>query len=256
MIAGRGFSRDFKTDTTQAMVLNEAAIKMFGYASPEQAIGRRFKQWGREGKIIGVMKDFHFHSLQQGIKPLSMRIEPGGCNLVSVKIAPKNVPATITAIENKWKQLIPKRPFDYFFLDEFFDKQYRSEDRFGRLFLNFAILAIFISCLGLLGLASYSTIQRTKEIGVRKVLGATTSNIVNLLSIDFLKLVLIAFVIAAPIAWFSMHQWLQSFAYRISLGLWAFLLAGLLAVIIAFLTVSFQAVKAAITNPTKSLRSE
>jgi putative ABC transport system permease protein len=256
MIAGRGFSHDFKTDTTQAMVLNEAAIKMFGYASPEQAIGRRFKQWGREGKIIGVMKDFHFRSLQQDIKPLSMRIEPRGCNLVSVKIVSKNVPATITAIENKWKQLIPNRPFDYFFLDDYFDKQYRSEDRFGRLFLNFAILAIFISCLGLLGLASYSTIQRTKEIGVRKVLGASTSNIVNLLSIDFLKLVLIAFVIAAPIAWFSMQQWLQNFAYRINLGLWAFLFAGLLAVVIAFLTVSFQAVKAAVTNPVKSLRTE
>jgi putative ABC transport system permease protein len=256
MVAGRGFSRDFKTDTTQAMVLNEAAVKMFGYTSPEQAIGKRFKQWGREGKIIGVMKDFHFRSLQQDIKPLSMRIEPGGCNLVSVKIAPDNASATIAAIENKWKQLIPNRPFDYFFLDEFFDKQYRAEDRFGRLFLNFAILAIFISCLGLLGLASYSTIQRTKEIGVRKVLGATTSNIVNLLSIDFLKLVLIAFVIAAPIAWYGMDQWLRNFSYRIGLGVWAFLLAGLLAVIIAFLTVSFQAIKAAVTNPVKSLRTE
>ena len=256
MVAGRGFSRDFKTDTTQAMVLNEAAVKMFGYASPEQAIGKRFKQWGREGKIIGVMKDFHFRSLQQVIKPLSMRIEPQGCNLVSVKIAPYNTSATIAAIENKWKQLIPNRPFDYSFLDESFDKQYRSEDRFGRLFLNFAILAIFISCLGLLGLASYSTIQRTKEIGVRKVLGATTSNIVNLLSIDFLKLVLIAFMIAAPIAWFGMYRWLQNFAYRISPGLWAFILAGLLAVLIAFLTVSFQAIKAAITNPVKSLRTE
>jgi putative ABC transport system permease protein len=256
IIAGRGFSRDYGTDTTQAMVLNEAAVKMFGYHSPEQAIGKRFKQWGREGKIIGVMKDFHFRSLQQPIKPLSMRIEPRGCNLVSVNLSASNLPATISAIENKWKKLIPNRPFNYYFLDEFFDRQYRSEVRFGNLFLNFAILAIFISCLGLLGLASYSTIQRTKEVGVRKVMGATVSNIVNLLSKDFLKLVVISFVIAAPIAWFGMYKWLQNFAYRINLGWWSFVLAGLAAIMIAFITVSFQAIKAAVANPVKSLRTE
>jgi putative ABC transport system permease protein len=256
MAAGRGFSREFATDTTQAMVLNEAAVKMFGYSSPEQAVGKRFKQWGREGKIIGVMKDFHFRSLQQAIKPLSMRIEPGGSNLVSINVAPQNLPSTLAAIENKWKTTIPNRPFTYFFLDEFFDKQYRDEQRFGNLFLNFAVLAIFISCLGLLGLASYSTIQRTKEIGVRKVMGASVSNIVNLLSRDFLKLVLVAFVIASPIAWFGMYKWLQNFAYRIPLGWWAFALAGIVAVAIAFATVSFQAIKAAIANPVKSLRTE
>jgi putative ABC transport system permease protein len=256
MVAGRGFSKDFATDTTQAMVLNEAAIKMFGYTSPEQAIGRRFKQWGREGKIIGVMKDFHFHSLQQPIKPLSMRIEPGGCNLVSAKVSVTNLPGTISAIENKWKQIIPNRPFSYFFLDEFFDKQYRSEDRFGKLFLNFAVLAIFISCLGLLGLASYSTIQRTKEIGVRKVLGASVGNIVNLLSKDFLKLVAISSLIAFPLAWFAMNKWLQSFAYRTAVAWWVFLLAAMLATFIALFTISFQAIRAAITNPVKSLRTE
>jgi len=256
MVAGRGFSREFGTDTTQAMVLNEAAVKMFGYHSPQQAVGKRFKQWGREGKIIGVMKDFHFRSLQQPIKPLSMRIEPGGSNLLSINLATANLPATIGAIENKWKKLIPNRPFSYYFLDEFFDRQYRSEVRFGNLFLNFAILAIFISCLGLLGLASYSTIQRTKEIGVRKVMGATVSNIVNLLSKDFLKLVLISFIIASPIAWLGMYKWLQNFAYRINLEWWAFLLAGFAAIVIAFITVSFQAVKAAIANPVKSLRTE
>lgn len=256
MVAGRGFSRDFGTDTTQAMVLNEAAIKMFGYTSPEQAIGKRFKQWGREGKIIGVMKDFHFRSLQQEIKPLSMRIEPDGCNLVSVHVSADHLPQTIAAIESKWKAVMPNRPFSYFFLDEYFDKQYRAEDRFGRLFLNFAILAIFISCLGLLGLASYSTIQRTKEIGIRKVMGANVSNIVNLLSTDFLKLVLIAFIIASPIAWFGMYKWLQNFAYRSQFTWWIFLAAGLLAVMIAFVTISFQAIKAAVANPVKSLRTE
>jgi putative ABC transport system permease protein len=256
MVAGRGFSRDFATDTTQAMVLNEAAVKMFGYTSPQQAIGKKFKQWGREGKIIGVMKDFHFRSLQQPIKPLSMRIEPGGCNLVSANLSAANLPSTISAIENKWKTLIPNRPFSYFFLDDFFDKQYRSEERFGKLFLNFAILAIFISCLGLLGLASYSTIQRTKEIGVRKVLGASVANIVNLLSKDFLKLVAISSLIAFPIAWFAMHKWLEDFAYRTVISWWIFLMAAILATLIALFTISFQAIRAAIANPVKSLRTE
>ena len=256
MAAGRTFSRSFMTDTTQAMVLNEAAVKMFGYHSPQDAIGWDFSQWGRKGKIIGVMKDFHFKSLQEEIKPLSMRIEPGDCGLVSIKVSPNNLPATITSIENKWNTLIPARPFSYFFLDDFFDKQYRSEQRFGKLFLNFAILAIVISCLGLLGLVSYSTMQRTREIGIRKVLGATVLNIVNLLSKDFLKLVAYAIIIASPIAWYAMHNWLQDFAYRIPITWWVFVVAALTAALIAILTVSFQAIKAAVSNPVVSLRSE
>lgn len=256
IVAGRAFSKDFGTDTTQAMLINETALKLFGYTSPEQAIGRRFKQWGREGKIIGVMKDFHFRSLQETIKPLTMRIENNQINLLSVNLSGQNLPATIASIEQKWKTLIPGRPMSYYFLDEFYDRQYRNEQRFEKLFLDFAILAIFISCLGLLGLASYSTMQRTKEIGIRKVLGASVSNIVNLLSVDFLKLVLLAFVIAMPIAWVFMHRWLSDFAYRTNIHWWIFALSGMLAVVIALLTVSFQAIKAAITNPVKSLRSE
>ncbi len=256
MAAGRTFSRSFMTDTTQAMVLNEAAVKMFGYHSAQDAVGRNFDQWGRKGKIIGVMKDFHFKSLQEEIKPLSMRIEPNGCGLVSIKVGTNNLPATIASIENKWNTLIPARPFSYFFLDDFFDKQYRSEQRFGKLFLNFAFLAIIISCLGLLGLASYSTMQRTREIGIRKVLGATVPNIVNLLSKDFLKLVAVAIVIASPIAWFAMHKWLQDFAYRIPIAWWVFAVAAVTAVLIALLTVSFQAIKAAVSNPVISLRAE
>jgi len=256
ILAGRGFSRDFQTDTTQSMILNEAAVKMFGYTSSQQAVGKRFKQWGREGRIIGVMKDFHFRSLQEPIKPLSMRIEPRGSNLVSANLSAADLPATIAAIENKWKALIPNRPFSYFFMDEFFDKQYRSEEKFGKLFLNFSVLAIFISCLGLLGLASYSTMQRTKEIGIRKVMGASVSSIVNLLSKDFLILVIVSFFIAAPVAWYFMYKWLQDFAYRITIGWWVFLFAGITALMIALLTVSFQAIKAAVTNPVNSLRSE
>lgn len=257
MVAGRPFSRDFmSTDTAQAMILNEEAVKLFGYSNPQQAIGKRFKQWGREGKIVGVMKDFHFRSLQEKIKPLSMRVELHDLNLISAKIDAKNQAATLAAIESKWKELIPNRPYSYFFLDDFFDRQYRAEQRFGKLFFNFAILAIAISCLGLLGLASYSTYQRTREIGIRKVLGASTPGIVNMLSSDFMKLVAISFLIASPVAWYFMHKWLQDFAYRIEIQWWVFAVSGILAMVVALVTISFQAIKAAIANPVKSLRSE
>ena len=256
IVAGRAFSRDFKTDSAQAMVINESAARSLGYTSPKDAVGRNFDQWGRKGKIIGVLKDFHYKSLQQNIQPLVMRYEPWALGLISIKVSSANLPSIIKAIESKWNNIIPNRPFDYYFLDEFFDKQYRAEDRFGNLFTNFSILAIFISCLGLLGLASYSTIQRTKEIGVRKVLGASVSNIVNLLSIDFISLVLIALVIASPLAWLGMHTWLQDFAYRTSITWWVFALAGLAAIMIAFLTISFQAIKAAMASPVHSLRAE
>lgn len=244
------------TDTTQAMVLNESAIKMFGYAKPEDAIGKKFDQWGRKGQIIGVIKDFHFRGLQTPIKPLSMRIEPGGSSLVSVNVTGDDMPSTLKTIEDKWKRTIPGRPFNYYFLDEQFDKQYRAEERFGKLFFNFSVLAIFISCLGLLGLASYSTMQRTREIGIRKVMGASVSNILNLLSKDFLLLVIISFFVAAPVAWYFMHEWLKDFAYRTDIGWWVFAAAGVLAILIALGTISFMAVKAAVANPVKSLRTE
>ena len=256
LAAGRTFSKDFPTDSTQAMVINEAASKMLGYSTPQEAVGRKFDQWGRKGQIIGVLKDFHYKSLQQNIPPLVMRFEPWGLGMISIKVAASNLPQTLKAIGDKWGQMIPNRPFEYNFLDEFFDRQYRAEDHFGNLFFNFAVLAIFISCLGLLGLSSYSTMQRTKEIGIRKVLGANVSSIVNLLSIEFIKLVLIALVIAAPIAWFGMDKWLRDFAYRTNISWWIFGLAGLVSVLIAFSTISFQAIKAAMANPVKSLRTE
>jgi putative ABC transport system permease protein len=257
ILAGRTFSRDFGSDTTQAMIVNEAAMKLFGYSHPKDIIGRRFDQWGRKGTIIGVLKDFHFHSLQEVIKPLSIRIEPNGCSLVSVNVAGgPSLPGTIAAIEREWKKALPNRPFSYYFLDEFFDRQYRAEDRFGSLFLDFAVLAIFISCLGLLGLASYSTLQRTKEIGIRKVLGASVQGIVGLLSREFVVLVAISFLVATPITWYLMAKWLKDFAYKIDIGWWIFAVAGLSALVIALLTVSYQAIKAALANPVKSLRTE
>ncbi|GGH62716.1 putative ABC transport system permease protein [Filimonas zeae] len=256
MVAGRAFSKQFVTDTTEAMVINEATAKLLGFARMEDAIGKRFKQWGREGAIIGVVKNFHFRSLQEDIKPLTMRIEPGNFSMVSAKIAAGDATAMVKALESKWNQLVPNRPFRYFFLDDYFDKQYRGQQRFGNLFLNFAILAIFISCLGLLGLASYSTLQRTREIGVRKVMGASVTSIINLLSVDFLKLVVIAFVIAVPVSWYLMHKWLQDFAYKAAISWWIFAAAGGIALLTTLITISFQAVKAAIANPVRSLRAE
>ncbi|MDP4264632.1 MAG: ABC transporter permease [Bacteroidota bacterium] len=256
VVAGREFSNQFPTDSTQAMVVNEAAVKGFGYSSPKDIIGKKFSQWGRSGVIIGVIKNFHFRSLQEEIKPLTIRIAPDNTTLLSLNISANNIPSTVAAIEKKWKQLVPNRPFDYFFTDESFNKQYLSDERFGRLFLYFAGLAIVISCLGLLGLASYTTTQRTKEIGVRKVLGASVGNLVGLLSRDFLKLVIISAVVAFPVAWWFMNKWLQDFAYRTHIGWWIFIIAGLLALLVALATISFQSIKAAITNPVKSLRTE
>jgi len=256
IVAGRAFSPAFATDSTKAFIINETTVKSLGYASPKDAIGKRFTQWGRSGQIIGVLQDFHFESLKQNVKPLNLRINPKNIGVFTLTIKGGDIPNTIAAIQNKWKVLVPQRPFSYSFLDENFNKQYLTEDRFGKLFMYFAVLAIMISCLGLLGLASYSTLQRTREIGIRKVLGATIPGIVNMLSKEFILLVFIAAVIAFPLAWFGMHNWLKDFAYRINIGWWVFAVAGILAFMIAITTVSFQAIKAALANPVKSLRSE
>ncbi|HEY2721055.1 MAG TPA: ABC transporter permease [Chitinophagaceae bacterium] len=258
IIAGRGFSKDFATDCPHAMVINEAALAQFEFNSPGEAIGRRFDQGGRDGTVIGVMKDFHFEGLQQKIKPLTMRIEPDGgrCKFISIQVAQKDMRAAISGITKTWTRMLPDRPFSYSFLDEDFNRQYQANDRFGKLFLYFAILGILISCLGLLGLSSYSTFQRTKEIGIRKVFGASAMSIVRLLTRNFLKLVIISFVVAIPAAWLAMQKWLQDFAYRTQLSWWIFLLAGVSALLIATLTVGYQAIKASIANPVKSLRAE
>jgi putative ABC transport system permease protein len=255
--AGRGFSKSFGSDSSKALVINEAAARMLGYQSPQDAIGKKYKQWGREGTVIGVVKDFHFKSLQESITPLTFRfLDFWNGDLVSVKIEGNNIKNTLTRIENEWKAQNPEKPFTYFFMNEYFDRQYRADERFEKLFLDFAVLAIFISCLGLLGLASYSTMQRTKEIGVRKVMGASTGSIVGLLSKDFLILVLLAFFVASPLAWFGMNKWLQNFAYQTDIEWWVFVVAAVLSASIAFATISFQSIKAALMNPVKSLRSE
>jgi len=256
LVAGRNFSRSMPTDSTQAMIINESAARMLGYASPRQALGRQFAQWGRRGQIIGILKDFHYLSFKQEIKPMVMRIEPFGYYKLSVKLSTARLPETLRTIADKWSRAVPNRPFEYRFLDDIFDEQYRSESRFGRLFVNFAVLAIFISCLGLLGLASYNTLQRTRDIGVRKILGATPVAIIRLLSMEFLRLVGIAFLIAAPAALLVMHRWLAGFAYRVSIPWWIFAGAGATAILVAFMTIGFQSFRAATANPVDSLRSE
>jgi len=256
LLAGRGFERDHPTDSTQALVINESALKLLGYGSPVQAIGKNWEQWNRKGKIIGVIRDFNYQSLRESIAPMVMRIEPWAWGTISIKVSAASVGTTLKAIESQWNRVIPNRPFEFSFLDDLFARKYTAEVGFGKLFFNFAVLAIFISCLGVLGLAAYSTIQRRKEIGVRKVLGASVGSIVELLSRDFLRLVGLALVIASPIGWWVMSRWLHDFAYRAPIGWWVFAVTGALSLFIVFVTISFQAVRAATANPVRALRSE
>lgn len=257
MAAGRAYSRDFPSDVEQSLLLNEAAAKLYGYAKPEDIIGKRFEQWGRKGQVIGIVKDFNYQSLHKKVEPLVIRMAPSYVlNKISLRIKTDNLPQTIKELEKTWSSLAPHRPFLYTFLDQAFNLQYKQDEHFGELFAAFAALTIFIACLGLFGLATYATEQRVKEIGIRKVLGASVSSIISLLSSDFIRLVLIAIVIATPAVWWAMQQWLQSYAYRIEIQWWMIGLAGILAVTTAMITVSFLAMKAAFMNPIKALKTE
>lgn len=256
LIAGRYFSKDISSDLKNAMIINEATLKSLGYNDPNAAIGKRFTQRGNSGTIIGVVKDFHFHSFTEEVQPLTLMVTPGFFTFLTLNISSKNLQATLKNLESKWKELAPGMPMIYFFADDAYNAQYKSEAQFGKLFLCLSVIAILLSCLGLLGLSAFSTVERTKEIGIRKVLGSSVPAIVKLLTKDFLKLILIAFVIGVPIAWLGMYKWLQEFAYRIHISWWIFALAGISVMVIALLTISFQAIKAAIANPVDSLRSE
>jgi putative ABC transport system permease protein len=255
LLAGRGFSKEeFPADSMGGVILNKTAVERLGYSSCQQAVGKRFVQGEFKGTVIGVTDDFHIHSLKEAVLPLCLLTGRDYWQYTSMKVTAGNLPATIKAIQTKWEETMPYRPFNYFFLDEDFNHLYRSEARFGGLFFYFSILALFISILGLLGLASYSTLQRTREIGIRKVLGASISGIVGLLSKDFVKLVGLSFLIACPLSWLAMNKWLQGFAYRTTMSWEIFVLAGAGALLIALFTISFLAVKAAVANPVKSLR--
>jgi putative ABC transport system permease protein len=256
MAAGRNFSRAYTNDTG-SFILNEASLASLGIKNPHDIIGRPFRYGNINGEVIGVMKDIHFESLHQKIVPLVL-FHPAVPNYgrLSIKLTGQNISSSVAYIEQIWKKYLPEVPFQYTFLDENFGKLYEAELKQGTIFTVFAAIAIFIACLGLFGLSAFAITQRVKEIGIRKVLGASIGSIVALLSKDFLKLVLVAAIIAFPVAYYAMHQWLEDFAYRINIPWWVFIVAAILSAVIAFVTISFQATKAAISNPVKSLRSE
>jgi putative ABC transport system permease protein len=256
LVAGRTYSRDHPTDSSQALIINEAAARQYGYTNPADIIGKKFSQWGRQGEIIGVVKDFNYTSLHRNIEPLTLPFAPYESRYLSLKVKSENISTTIKEVGEVWSKLVPHRPFLYSFLDDDFNRQYQADFMFRKLFTSFSCLAIFIACLGLLGLATYTAEQRTKEIGIRKVMGADLKNIILLLSKDFIKLVLIAIIIATPISWYTMNRWLEGFAYRMEVHAWIFILAGCIALSIAVFTISYQSIKSALMNPVSSLRSE
>ena len=251
LTAGNNFTGDV-TDSTH-VILNETAVKEAGINNP---IGKRFRLHDHKATIIGIVKDFHFASLKNKIEPAVFYFDPAYSNLIHIKTTAKNAAEAIAAANSVWKQNYAGYPFSYHFMEEDFENLYKTEQRTGSLFIVFAIIAILISCLGLLGLASYTAQIRTREIGVRKVLGASVSGLVKLLARDFIKLVIIAILIAIPISWYAMNRWLDNFAYKINIGWVVFLVSGLIAITIALFTISFQSVKAAFTNPVKILRNE
>ncbi len=258
-LAGRDFDNaDYNPDFDKLhnIILNEKATKILGFASAQDAIGKTIYRGSHKWDVIGVTADYHQKSLRYTIDGMLFLPVYSNGSRISVRVDAKDVSATVDAIRKVYDKFFPGNLFDYYFLDEKFNEQYKNDELFGKVFGIFGSFAIFIACLGLLGLSLFATTQRTKEIGVRKVLGASVGNIVFLLSKDFIRLVVIAFVIASPVAWFVMNNWLQNFAYRINISWWFFALAGMLAVMVAFFTISFQAIKAAIANPVKSLRTE
>jgi len=252
LVGGRDFSPDF-ADSSNYLV-NQMAARRMGY---KDAVGQPLTFWGKPGKIVGVIEDFHFNSLHKPITPLIIRLDDqNSFDNILIRTAPGKAKVALAGLEALCGKMNPAFPFSYSFVDEGYNSIYKSEAIIGKLATIFTLLAIFIACLGLFGLAAFTAEQRTKEIGVRKVLGASVTSIVGLLSKDFLKLVLIAIVMATPVAWWVMHEWLQAFSYQVNMSWWIFGLAGVLAVIIALITISFQSIKAALMSPAKSLKSE
>lgn len=256
MAGGRNFSKAIPTDDTLAFVVNEAAVRKFGWKSNGEGIDKDFQYGGTKGKLIGVSRDFHFESLHQEITPMIFFISRFGYNNMSVKIAGDNIQNGIEHLQKVWKEFLPIRPFDYQFMSDRYQRLYETEQKQGQLFTVFSGLAIFIACLGLFGLATFNTLQRIKEIGVRKVLGASVPNILALLSKEIVVLIVIANLIAWPFAWYLMDKWLGTFAYHISMNLLIYISAAFLAILIALITVSSQTIKAAMTNPSNTLRYE
>lgn len=255
MTGGRNFSKDFATDSA-SFVLNEKSVEVIGWESALDAVGRNMTYAGVRGKVIGVVKDFHFESLQSEISPIILVNRPNSMRALSIKIEGGNLRSTVDQVDELYTKFAPDTPISYNFLNDRFEIVYESEKQRGQLFTIFSALAIFLACLGLLGLASFTVAQRGKEISIRKVLGASINEIVTTLSKEFVILVMVAMVIAVPIAWFFMNDWLDSYAYRIDLGVLPFVIAGAVALMIAFVTISLQTFKAAFANPADRLRDE
>jgi putative ABC transport system permease protein len=255
LTAGRNFSKEYRTDNN-AVLVNEKAATLLGFKNAADAIKGKIKRGRDSMNIVGVVADYHHQGLQKAINPMMILLNRNERAYYSVKMTTANPARTIASIKKTWDHYFPNDPFTYFFLDDSFNQQYKADARFGNVFGMFAFLAILIACFGLLGLSAYNVLQRTREIGIRKVLGATVRQLIFLLSKEFLYLVLVALVIAIPLTWWIMHNWLQDFAYRISIQWWVFSLAGIIAIGIALLTVGLQALKAALNNPVKSLRTE
>ncbi len=256
LIEGRNFSPEFTADKNQSILINETALKEIGWEDP---LGRQIRELDDKmlpKTVIGVVRDFHTDSLHNPLEPVLIGQNPGAFRYIAVRLGPGNISETMTSLEKKWKELDSTGTFDYAFLEDSLIAQYRAEERLSKIFTYFSILAIFIACLGLFGLASFTAEQKTKEIGIRKVLGAPVSGLIFFLSKEFTKWVIAANIIAWPLAYFVMHKWLQNFAFRISIGARTFLLAAFLAVLIALVTVSYQSLKAALANPIESLRYE
>jgi putative ABC transport system permease protein len=257
VVAGRNFSKAIPTDDSLAFIINEAAARAIGWKTNEEGIDKDFSYGGTKGKLIGVVKDFHFESLHQEVTPMIfIPISQGGANYVAVKINGKDAQQGIAHLETLWKKMLPGRPFEYQFMDDRYGRLYEAEQKEGTLFTIFSGLAIFIACLGLFGLATFNTMQRVKEIGIRKVLGASVPSILSLLSKEIMILIVAANLVAWPVAWYFMNQWLNSFAYHINMNLVAYGLSALASIAVALITVSSQTIKAAMTNPANTLRYE
>jgi len=258
IVAGRSFQKEIRSDIYESFILNETAVRAFGFSSPEEVLGKKMYEGGSSGigTIIGVAKDFFYKGLQTEVEPLVMQVRPDFFSTISLEVRTDNLKETLSFVENKWNELQLGRLFSYFFLDEDFNRHYRSEENLGRMYATLTLLALFISWLGLAGLSAFSAQQRTKEIGVRKVLGASVSGILFLLLNELMKLIFIANILGWPVAYFFMHKWLQSFAYRTSIGLWVFVFSAALAFLISVMTVSYQSLRAALANPSDSLRYE
>jgi putative ABC transport system permease protein len=255
LIAGRNFSEEFSTDN-KAAILNETATAKLGYRNPEQALNEKIIRNNDTLTIIGIVQNFHQEGLRKSIDPQIILLRPNTRNAYSVKVTSSEISKTIAGIGSAWSKYFPNDPFNFYFLDDVFDQQYKADNLYGKIFSMFSFLAILIACFGLLGLSAYNILQRTKEIGIRKVMGASVSQVLFILSKDFMLLVGISLLVAVPVTWFIMHNWLKDFAYRINMPWWVFFIAGLLSVMIALITISFQTIKAAVANPVKSLRSE